>query len=294
LNRRSGPSVVDDRSRIFGQLESTNPEPTIEAQGSSATHLLHRQLHRQGGLVNPIIRKAALASTALAVLVLPACGAYKTASNDSSASSGDYGAPVAAADKAPAGSKTGKTTTKTTTKPGKTTAKPGTGAAAPVPKTAAPKAAPNALIARNIPKMGTVVTDVHGWTLYRFDRDKAKPPTTNCNGKCAQIWPPALTDGNPKLVGVNPLFVGTLRRADGTLQLTLRGWPLYRYIGDPRPGAWKGQNVGGTWFVSAPDGSKNLTCLPPPHPPVSLPAAPASTPPTKSTDSGGSYGGGTY
>jgi predicted lipoprotein with Yx(FWY)xxD motif len=236
--------------------------------------------------VNPIIRKAMMASTALAVLALPACGAYRTASNDTSASSGDYGAP--AADKAAPGTKT------------KTSAKTGARAAAPVPKTAAPKAAPNALIARNIPKMGTVVTDVHGWTLYRFDRDKAKPPTTNCAGNCAKIWPPALTDGNPKLVGVNPLFVGTLRRADGTLQLTLRGWPLYRYLGDPKPGAWKGQNVGGTWFVAAPDGSKNLTCLPPPHPPISLPGAPASTapkattPPTSSTDSGGSYGGGTY
>ena len=233
--------------------------------------------------MNPIIRKVTLAATAVAVLALPACGAYRTASNDTSASAGDNGAPAAGntpAKKAGGTAKTGRT---------------GVGAAMPLPRTGTPKSAPNALIARSIPKMGTVVTDAHGWTLYRFDLDRARPPTTNCSGRCAQIWPPALTDGNPRLVGVNPVLVGTLRRADGTLQLTLHGWPLYRYIGDPRPGAWKGQNVGGTWFVTTPDGSKNLTCVPPPHPPVSLPAAPGAAPPkSDATGGGSSYGGGTY
>ncbi len=247
--------------------------------------------------MNPIIRKAMLVVSAGAVLALPACSAYQTASNDTSAGSGDYGAPAGDADGSTppeVGSSTpppvadnggGSATGSKTGKDGKT------GAAAPLPKAPA-AAAPNAVIAKSIPKMGVVVTDAKGWTLYRFDLDKARPPTTNCNGKCAQIWPPALTNGNPRLVGVDPVLVGTLRRADGSLQLTLHGWPLYRYIGDPKPGAWKGQNVGGTWFAAAPNGNKNLTCLPAPHPPVSLPAAPAGTTATTSND--GSYGGGTY
>lgn len=238
--------------------------------------------------MNPIIRKVMLAASATAVLALPACGAYKSVSNDSSAGSGDYGAAAAAdTTPAPAAKADGKADGNGNTKSGKTNT--GGGAAAPVPKAAAPNAAPNALIAKTIPKMGAVVTDAKGWTLYRFDLDKARPPTTNCNGKCAQIWPPALTNGDPKLSGVDPVLVGTLRRADGSLQLTLHGWPLYRYIGDPHPGAWKGQNVGGTWFVSAPNGSKNLTCLPAPHPAVALPAAAPTT-----TSGGGTYGGGTY
>ncbi|MEV4760310.1 hypothetical protein AB0J86_35130 [Micromonospora sp. NPDC049559] len=130
------------------------------------------------------------------------------------------------------------------------------------------------LIGKKIAKMGQVVTDEKGWVLYRFDKDSANPPTSNCAGDCARVWPPALTDGQPKLQGISEEKVGTVDRADGTKQLTLGGWPLYRYIGDPKPGAWKGQGVGGTWFVVAPDGKKNLTCLPKGTPtPVPPPAA---------------------
>jgi secreted repeat protein with Y-X4-D motif len=69
---------------------------------------------------------------------------------------------------------------------------------------------------------------------------------------------------------VNPKLVGTVTRVDGTKQLTVSGWPLYRYIGDKKPGTWRGQNVNGTWFVIKPTGAKNLTCVPP----VSKPVAP--------------------
>ena len=129
------------------------------------------------------------------------------------------------------------------------------------------------LKAVTINKMGKVVTDQKGWVLYRFDADKANPSTTTCVDKCAKIWPPALTNGNPQLSGVNASLVGTVTRADGSTQITLAGWPLYRYIGDTTPGQWKGQNVGGKWFVSAPDGKKNLTCLPTPPPKAVEPPA---------------------
>ncbi|HEY8533256.1 MAG TPA: hypothetical protein VIL44_05175 [Micromonospora sp.] len=118
------------------------------------------------------------------------------------------------------------------------------------------------LVNKRVPQMGRVVTDGEGFTLYRFDKDSNNPPTSNCSGECARIWPPVLTDGNPVLTGIDPDKVGTITRQDGTKQLTLGGWPLYRYIGDEKPGQWKGQGVGGTWFVIAPDGKKNLSCLP--------------------------------
>ncbi|RKN26269.1 COG4315 family predicted lipoprotein [Micromonospora musae] len=118
------------------------------------------------------------------------------------------------------------------------------------------------LVGKTVPKMGKVVTDEKGWVLYRFDNDSADPPSSNCVDKCAQVWPPALTDGDPQLSGVAADDVGTITRQDGTRQLTLAGWPVYRYIGDKKPGQWKGQGVGGTWFVVAPDGKKNLSCLP--------------------------------
>ncbi|MEV4200159.1 COG4315 family predicted lipoprotein [Micromonospora globbae] len=115
---------------------------------------------------------------------------------------------------------------------------------------------------KKVPRMGKVVTDQDGWILYRFDKDTADPSSSNCVDTCAEVWPPALTDGNPQLSGVSDDKVGTITRQDGTRQLTLGGWPLYRYIGDKKPGQWKGQGVSGTWFVVAPDGKKNLTCLP--------------------------------
>jgi predicted lipoprotein with Yx(FWY)xxD motif len=144
---------------------------------------------------------------------------------------------------------------------------------------AAPKAvvkpvgkATNKLIAKAVPKMGNVVTDDKGFVLYRFDKDKASPPKSNCVGDCAILWPPLLADETLELSGINASKVDTVERADGGLQVTIGGWPVYRYIGDRKPGAWKGQNVGGTWFVVERDGSKNLTCLPKISKPVPLPA----------------------
>ncbi|WP_328461080.1 hypothetical protein OHA21_31575 [Actinoplanes sp. NBC_00393] len=129
------------------------------------------------------------------------------------------------------------------------------------------------LTGSKVPRMGKVVEDQDGFVLYRFDDDKDDPAKSNCNGDCAEIWPAALTnDGEPKLKGVSADLVGTVTRADGTKQLTLKGWPLYRYIGDKKPGQWKGQNVGGKWFVINPDGTKNLTCLPAISKPVAPPA----------------------
>ncbi|MEU4425413.1 hypothetical protein AB0F81_32735 [Actinoplanes sp. NPDC024001] len=133
--------------------------------------------------------------------------------------------------------------------------------------------ATTSLTGSKVPRMGKVVEDQDGFVLYRFDDDKDDPAKSNCNGDCAEVWPPALTnDGKPTLKGVKADLVGTVTRADGTKQLTLKGWPLYRYLGDKKPGQWKGQNVGGKWFVINPDGTKNLTCLPAISKPVAPPA----------------------
>lgn len=129
------------------------------------------------------------------------------------------------------------------------------------------------LKATKVARMGTTVQDQNGFVLYRFDKDEDSPAKSNCNDDCAKIWPAALTnDGEPKLTGVDESLVGTVTRADGTKQLTLKGWPLYRYIGDKKAGQWKGQNVSGTWFVIQPNGTKNLTCLPAVSKPVAPPA----------------------
>ncbi|MEV4412255.1 hypothetical protein [Catellatospora sp. NPDC049609] len=134
------------------------------------------------------------------------------------------------------------------------------------------------LRAKKIPKMGAVVTDGDGWVLYRFDRDSADPPESRCSGDCAAVWPPVLVDESLELTGVDRKLVGTIEREDGSTQVTLAGWPLYRYIGDLKAGQWKGQGVGGVWFVVAPTGKKNLSCLPTGTPKAVPPPSPAVAP----------------
>jgi len=132
------------------------------------------------------------------------------------------------------------------------------------------------LTAKSVKRMGETVQNQDGFVLYRFDKDKVKPEVvSNCVEDCAKVWPAAVINKGetPKLEGVDAKLVGTVEREDGTLQLTLDKWPLYTYIGDKKPGSWKGQNVNGSWFVIQPDGAKNLTCLPKVSKPVAPPAA---------------------
>ncbi|PRY42220.1 hypothetical protein [Umezawaea tangerina] len=113
------------------------------------------------------------------------------------------------------------------------------------------------LTTASVGNLGTVLTDKGGMTLYRFDKDTPKPSTSNCNGDCAVKWPPALvTSDSFEVQGVDKALVGTITRADGGKQLTVAGWPLYTFSEDKVCGEAKGQGVGGTWFVSTPEGKK--------------------------------------
>ncbi|GAA0670522.1 SCO0930 family lipoprotein [Kitasatospora atroaurantiaca] len=106
-------------------------------------------------------------------------------------------------------------------------------------------------------KLGPVMTDGQGFTLYRFDKDTAKPPASNCSGTCATTWPPVINDGSTSAgTGIDPSKLGEITRTDGTRQLTVGGWPAYRYAQDAAPGDTKGEGVGGTWHALAPDGTK--------------------------------------
>ena len=115
-----------------------------------------------------------------------------------------------------------------------------------------------ALRATTNSSIGAIVVDGAGRTLYRFDKDSASPPASNCEGACANLWPPVLVGTQISLTGVNRALLGTIKRADGTVQLTLHGWPLYRYAGDSAPGDVNGEGIGGVWFAVRPTGAKAL------------------------------------
>ncbi|MCJ0874425.1 SCO0930 family lipoprotein [Streptomyces sp. AP-93] len=112
------------------------------------------------------------------------------------------------------------------------------------------------LAVREVPEVGSVVTDAAGATLYRFDKDTAQPPRSNCEGACITLWPAVPAAGAQAPAGIDAGLLGSVERPDGTRQLTLAGWPVYRYAKDTRPGDAKGEGVGGTWHALAADGGK--------------------------------------
>jgi predicted lipoprotein with Yx(FWY)xxD motif len=111
-----------------------------------------------------------------------------------------------------------------------------------------------ALAVREDPALGPVVTNAGGFTLYRFDKDDPKAPKSNCDGACAQTWPPVAA-GSTAANGIESKALGEVVRTDGSKQLTIGGWPVYRYSQDTSPGETKGQTVA-NWGAIAPDGKR--------------------------------------
>ncbi len=114
------------------------------------------------------------------------------------------------------------------------------------------------LSANSTAELGTVVIDAAGFTLYRYDGDSAEPPASTCTDDCATAWPPLLaTPGSPmSLEGVDQELVGTVTRPDGGVQVTLGGWPIYRYAAETAPGETGGHGNSEQWFAIAPDGER--------------------------------------
>ena len=99
----------------------------------------------------------------------------------------------------------------------------------------------------------TVLTTAQGFTLYSFAPDTATK--SNCNGTCAQNWPPV--KGPVTASGVSGTF-GTIKRADGSVQATFDGHPLYAFVGDTAPGQAKGNGLnaaGGLWHEVTTSGT---------------------------------------
>ena len=104
-------------------------------------------------------------------------------------------------------------------------------------------------------KLGRILVDAQGRTLYDFVKDKNDKSA--CAGACAKFWPPLMTTGKPKAgKGVNAKLLGTTVRKAGR-QVTYAGHPLYTYAGDKKRGQTNGQgstNFGAAWWVLAPNG----------------------------------------
>lgn len=135
------------------------------------------------------------------------------------------------------------------------------GAVVPVTSSAAPAGGDMVTTAMLMAKqttdgMGTIVTDDKGWTLYRYEKDQASPSMSMCTDDCAKTWMPVMAQDSTQVDGVEQSLVGSVARSDGMKQLTLAGWPLYRYMGDTKAGDMKGQAKDNMWYAVTPAGKK--------------------------------------
>lgn len=108
-------------------------------------------------------------------------------------------------------------------------------------------------------KLGGFLTATNGHTLYYFTNDS--PGKSTCTDACAANWPAYTIPA-----GVTPIAslgaggggngaqgkTGTIKRADGSLQVTYNDQPLYYWHLDKVPGDALGQGIGGVWFVQRP------------------------------------------
>jgi predicted lipoprotein with Yx(FWY)xxD motif len=104
--------------------------------------------------------------------------------------------------------------------------------------------------------LGTVVVDGKGMTAYYFLKDTKGSGTSACSGDCAAAWPAITTENaTPTVTGVTG-EVGTITGADGKLQVTIDGRPIYTFAQDKAPGDVNGQGLNSVWYVIAPDGTE--------------------------------------
>jgi predicted lipoprotein with Yx(FWY)xxD motif len=140
-------------------------------------------------------------------------------------------------------------------------------------------AAPKAKVGVHATSVGSALVDARGRTLYVYGLDKGTK--SSCVGACAKDWPAFLTSGKPAAAaGVAAAKIGTVTRADGKLQVTFAGHPLYFFAGDAKAGDAKGAAVV-HWAAISATGAK-----------LRAAAGGSSTPPPTATTPDPGYGGG--
>lgn len=91
----------------------------------------------------------------------------------------------------------------------------------------------------------TILTDANDMTLYIWDKDAVG--VSNCYDQCAVNWPPLLVDASTQVTGD---FTLVDRNDSDQKIVAYKGWPLYLWIKDTKPGDTTGDGVGGTWHTA--------------------------------------------
>ncbi|MHB9034286.1 MAG: hypothetical protein ACYC6L_14710 [Anaerolineae bacterium] len=125
----------------------------------------------------------------------------------------------------------------------------------PAAEAAAPAASAATILAGNSSTYGAYLTDSKGMSVYLYTKDTSG--VSNCTGNCATNWPPLTVPAGTQPTAGSGVTgtLGTITRADGTLQVTLNGAPLYYFVQDKAAGEMNGQGVNGIWFLVSPSGT---------------------------------------
>ncbi|MFL6126943.1 SCO0930 family lipoprotein [Actinophytocola sp.] len=135
----------------------------------------------------------------------------------------------------------------------------GAAGAPPAPAPPANQVGPATVFAKDIPGFGPALVNQDGLTLYLFTKDSKNPSKSRCDGDCAKKWHPLLTAPGKDInvQGVDWDLVQTVPRDDGSLQVTVGGWPVYLFTGDKKPGDTNGHGADGVWFAIEARGCKS-------------------------------------
>jgi predicted lipoprotein with Yx(FWY)xxD motif len=132
--------------------------------------------------------------------------------------------------------------------------------ASSAPASSAPASAAELMVADS--KLGKIVVDGKGMSVYYFTKDTKDSGTSACTGGCLAAWPPVFTtSATPSVEGVTGTL-GTITTPDGKKQVTINGMPIYYYAKDKAAGDITGQDVNKVWYLVAPSGEM-ITTAPP-------------------------------
>jgi predicted lipoprotein with Yx(FWY)xxD motif len=156
-------------------------------------------------------------------------------------------------------------------------------AAVMLPSAAGAASSPTTVTTAQNKTWGKILVLGNGTTVYRLAADPKNKSV--CKGECAKIWPPVLlAAGQKSPVGHGGVTgLGTITRSGGAHQITYKGVPLYRFIGDHKAGQATGniKDSFGRWWVVNPSNPRVA--------PTAVHTSGGGTTPTTVAGSGAAY-----